>query len=184
MKPKIVGWRPSGRKNGPATRAHSTRSAVCEGRRCVRPLWRTGEERRQAPPKMRFLVVVVERNRMVSCAPARPCSESSPQTRIDRLLLSKRLACGCKGIGRGVEAHACQGIDAMAKHDQRAHYCARKPPAHGGQRLRASAAAKLHVDATAQIQLARPRRVRRSHHGPQDRGRERWDTRRIAEMGM
>ena len=147
-------------------------------------LRRTCEEGRQAPPKMRFLVVVVERNRIVSCAPARRCSESSPQTRIDRLLLSERLACGCKGFGRGVEAHACQGTDAMAKDDQRAHYCARKPPAHGGQQLRASAAAKLHVDVTAQSQLAPPRRVRRSHHGPQDRGHERWDTRRIAEMGM
>ena len=170
MKPKIVGWLPSGRENGPATRAHSTRSAACKDSRSMQLLRRTCEEGRQAPPKMRFLVVVVERNRIVSCAPARRCSESSPQTRIDRLLLSKRLACGCKGIGRGVEAHACQGIDAMTKHDQRAHYCARKPPAHGGQRLRASAAAKLHVDATAQIQLAPPRRLRRSHPGPQDRG--------------
>ena len=124
--PLIVGCLEGRRENGPATRAHSTRSAACKDSRSMQLLRRTCEEGRQAPPKMRFLVVVVERNRIVSCAPARRCSESSPQTRIDRLLLSKRLACGCKGIGRGVEAHACQGTDAMAKDDQRAHYCTRK----------------------------------------------------------
>ena len=65
MKPKIMGWLPSGRENGPATRAHSTRSAACEGRRCVRLVRRTGEEGRVAPPKSRLLIVLVAKLRRV-----------------------------------------------------------------------------------------------------------------------
>ena len=54
------------------------RSAVCEGIQSTRLLWRTVEERRQAPPKVRFLVVVVERLRLVSSAPVDLCSACGP----------------------------------------------------------------------------------------------------------
>ena len=50
--------------------------------------WRTGEEGRHAPPKARFLVVVVDGLHIVSCTRARPCSDFGLRTEIGRLKLS------------------------------------------------------------------------------------------------
>ena len=65
------------------------------------------------------------------------------------------LVSGYQEIWGNLEVCACRCIDDMTKRDQRAHNYARKRPGHDGQRLRASAAAKLHVDVTADNRLAR-----------------------------
>ena len=84
MKPKMVGWLPSGRENGPATRAHSTRSAACEGRRCVRLLRHMSEEGRHAAPKVRVLIVLAVVLHFISHAHMSSCDSLGLRTRNER----------------------------------------------------------------------------------------------------
>ena len=79
-----MGWLAGRHENGPATRAHSTRSAACEGSRRARLLRRTGEEGDVAPPKTRFLIGFARPRAMVSRRVARPEIENGLQTRIER----------------------------------------------------------------------------------------------------
>jgi hypothetical protein len=117
-KPKIMGWLESGRENGPATRTHSTRSAVCKGSRSVVLLWRTCEEGRDAEPKMRLLVVVAVELHIVSCAPVRLCSEFGLCTRIERLSMSEMLMVWIQGLWAQNEG---------ARRASRSYYDERRP---------------------------------------------------------
>ena len=70
--------------------AHTARVSGVRGQQIgsARLVWRTVEERRQAPPKVRILIVVAEALRSVSSAPADPCSEMGLRTRIGQVNLS------------------------------------------------------------------------------------------------
>ena len=112
----IVGWLEGSPKNGPAMRAHSTRSTAGEGSQSTELLWRTGEEGRHAPPKARLLMVVAVGLRIVSCAPLRPCSDFDLRTRICRLKLSDMRGMLNQGHGAWVQGKRRAG---RSYHDKR-----------------------------------------------------------------